>query len=78
MMRHWPVGAAAFAIMTGVPVADEHSNANGSTVKTRTEMPDGSRTKYREKEMVPNSGSSIEKKSTRRLIASHERTPVQQ
>lgn len=43
-----------------------HSNANGSTVtsKTRTEMPDGSRTTYREKETVPNSGSSIEKKST--------------
>jgi hypothetical protein len=43
-----------------------HSNANGSTVtsKTRTETPDGSRTTYREKETVPNSGSSIEKKST--------------
>jgi hypothetical protein len=42
------------------------SNANGSTVtsKTRTEMPDGSRTTYREKETAPNSGSTIEKKST--------------
>ena len=123
MMRHWLAGAAAFAMMTGVAVAEEsstttrstttstvpavgsykatethrgtgwdighykwrrtdrgmdrdgyatrskktyHSNANGSTVtsKTRTEMPDGSRTTYREKETVPNSGSSIEKKST--------------
>jgi hypothetical protein len=119
MMRHWLAGAAAFAMMTGVAVADEsstttrsmttstvpavgsnkssehhwgigsykwgenhrdmdrvgsatrtkkvyHSSANGSTVtsKTRTAMPDGSRTTVREKEMVPNSGSSTEKKST--------------
>jgi hypothetical protein len=43
-----------------------HSNASGSTVtsKTRTEMPDGSRIISREKEITPNSGSSIEKKST--------------
>jgi hypothetical protein len=43
-----------------------HSNANGSTVtsKTRTEMPDGSRNTYREKETTPYSGSTIEKKTT--------------
>jgi hypothetical protein len=43
-----------------------HRNANGSTVstKTRTTMPDGSRTTVREKEATPLSGSSIEKKTT--------------
>jgi hypothetical protein len=42
-----------------------HSNANGSIVtRTRTAMPDGSRTMSREKETVPFSGSSIEKKTT--------------
>jgi hypothetical protein len=123
MMRHWLVGAAAFAMMTGVAFAEEsstttrsmttstapavgsykasethrgigwgfghhkwreshrdmdrdgyatrmkrtyHSNANGSTVtsKTRTEMPDGSRTTHREKETTPYSGSTVEKKTT--------------
>jgi hypothetical protein len=107
MMRHWLAGAAAFAMMTGVAVAEDsstttrstttstapavgsykatethrgidrdgyaarmkrfvHRNANGSTVtsKTRTEMPDGSRTTTREKETTPNSGSTIEKKTT--------------
>jgi hypothetical protein len=46
-----------------------HRNANGgngSTVssKTRTTMPDGSRTTVREKETTPLSGSSTEKKTT--------------
>jgi hypothetical protein len=42
-----------------------HSNANGSTVtRTRTVMPDGSRTMSREKETAPYSGSSIEKTTT--------------
>jgi len=42
------------------------NGANGSTVssKTRTTMPDGSRTTTREKETTPLSGSSTEKKTT--------------
>ena len=46
-----------------------HRNANGgngSTVisRTRTTMPDGTRTTVRERETTPLSGSSIEKKTT--------------
>jgi len=42
-----------------------HSKANGSTVtRTRTAMPDGSRTMSRETETAPYSGSSIEQKTT--------------
>jgi len=109
MMRHWLAGAAAFAMMTGVALAEDRpsesstttrstttstvpsrgnykssetrrdndrdgnatrtertyrSDARGSTVtsKTRTEIPDGSRTTYRERETTPYSGSAIEKK----------------
>jgi hypothetical protein len=47
-----------------------HSGASGSTVtsRTRTALPDGSRTTYREKQTDPYSGSTTEKKTTTTTI----------